>query len=1074
MSKLKIYKASAGSGKTFTLTKEVIMLLFENPFDYKNILAVTFTNKATAEMKNRILTKVYDLWKGNDNDYVNILIKKEGSAQNVSKKASLILFLLLHDFSRFSISTIDSFFQKIIRSFAQELGLQSNFKTELNNQKILQLAIDRLIMKLGQKEKKNLKEWLIQTASENMEQGLNWNLSGKLYDLGKQIFSEKFQSFHRNFSIQIQDKKILETYKENLKKIINNFETTIKKFGSIGLELLNKHQLTWDDFKGKSKTPLKYIEYMKNVKNIDKTDRIKNWINNIDEWQTNKKDNHLNDKINSIYNDGMNKLLADSISFIESESINYFTAIEITKQFNSLGIINDISLEIDEICREDMIYLLANSNKLLKNIIDNNDTPFIYEKSGNTLKHFMIDEFQDTSGLQWENFKPLIDQSLASNCFSLLVGDVKQSIYRWRNSNWELLAHKAKNDFLHQGFTELNLDTNWRSFENIITFNNSFFKTAADILQNDLNETLDETGINDNDCTTIITNAYADVKQKTSVKNIESGGEIKIEYINSENDNDYKDITIKKTIEQIEKIVNAGYKYKNICILVRKKDEAKSITNALLSGNYSSSPISVVSNESLTLSGSIAVNIIISQIKVIIAPDNNINNCYISLYNDVDTFTNKSISLDSNSLFDFESFIKNKNLKHLKGLPLLDLIENLIQLLPEMTHKNEGVFIQALIDFTSDYIQNNGADPANYIEWWDNEGKNKTIQIPEEQDAIRVMTIHKSKGLEFDIILMPFLSWELDDAKHQEIIWCEDPFNELSQIPVQYSKNLLKTYFNQHYITEHIYRYVDNLNMLYVAFTRAKKGLFGYAPYSKGGLNKVSDLLFTCITNQNFKNSLTKHELKQPDDYIFQYGELKQNEDSNKTKNNNTEIDFLSFNLPLLKTFDYSKRISIVLDSSELILSDDIKNQINKGKIMHHAFELIKTTNDIEKSVNQIFTEGLINETQVKYLKSEIAELLTDKRVNNWFKPGVKIINETSIITKKGTYIPDRVVIDNNSTIVIDYKFGEQHSQKHFQQVNNYVKLLKEMNYKNVKGYIWYVFEKQILETNSSENLTLF
>lgn len=1079
MSKLKIYKASAGSGKTFTLTKEVIWMLFENPFDYRNILAVTFTNKATAEMKSRIITKLYAIWKENDDDYTDDLINIYKDKEIVSKRAGLILFLLLNDFSRFSVSTIDSFFQKIIRSFAQELGLNSNFKTELNSQKILNLAIDRLIMKLGHKDKKELREWLIQSAKENMEQGQNWNLSAKLHSLGKQIYSEEFQSFHQTFSTQINNKKQLNDYRDHINQILKEFESTLVNYATRGLDLIQKHQLKWEHFKGKSRSPIRFIEKMQNLDKFDATDKIEVWIDDVDEWYGTKIDATIKVNIDALYFEGMNEILKESIEFINKHSILYFSAKEIIKQFNALGIINDIAQEVDEICQEEMIYLLSNSNKLLKKIIANNDAPFIYEKCGSSLKHYMIDEFQDTSELQWSNFKPLIENSLSANGLSLLVGDVKQSIYRWRNSDWKLLAKKAKNNFEHLGYEELTLETNWRSYENIIYFNNALFEKASKILQLDLNNTIANANIVsiNEEWTSIIEEAYSDIFQNTAKKNLGSGGEVNFQFLASDDETNFKDEATKICLSKIENLIEKGYKYKDICILVRKKDEAILITNALLSGHYLNNPIPVVSNESLVLSNSIAVNTIISQINSIIKSTNLVDISYIFLYQNIfdRSRSNADNIVDTSLDIDLTSLDNIKSLQELKGLPLLNLVELLIQRLPQEQQSNESVFLQTLIELTSEFIQNNGSDPISFIEWWENEGQNKTVPIPEEQDAVRVMTIHKSKGLEFNAVLMPFISWELDDVRHQEIIWCEDPFTKLDNIPVQYSKSLLKTYFSDKYITEHLHRFVDNINLLYVAFTRAKKYLFCSSPEYKKGLSKVSDLLFLSFSDQSFIEAFQTKNISSEliwNNQEFQFGKISSSKNNSKD-NSKSEVEFSSIALPQLKLYDYSKRISIVVDSDNL-MSTEIQNQINKGKIMHRAFEYIHTKDDVASSVKQLIIDGLIKqEEQIKFEK-DINQLLSNDKVEDWFKPGLKVLTESSIISKHGTYIPDRVIIDNDKIIVIDYKFGEKHSQSHFRQVNHYVNLIKKMGYLNVSGFLWYAFDNKIITTNQNDNLTLF
>ena len=1080
MSKLNIYRASAGSGKTYTLTKEFIFLLFRNPFDYKHILAVTFTNKATAEMKNRILNMLYLIWTGQNQDYFKELYKLEKSEEEIKSKAGLILHLLLHDFSRFSISTIDSFFQKILRAFIYELGLHNNFRTELNSHKFMQLAVDRLIMKLGQKNQVALKSWLIQSAKENMELGYNWNLSTALYTLGKQIYSENFQTFQLNLTEQLTDKKNLESYKGDLIKIIQSFESIVKEYGNKGLKLINDHGLEWDHFPGKSRTPLKIFQKMAQLEKYDDLKSVEPWVNNIDEWIRKDVDKNTDLKIRDLYNNGLNHLLSESIQFINDHLIQYNTTNVIYKQFNALGIVTDISMEIDELCREEMVYLLSNSGQLIHKIIDNNDSPFIYEKSGNSYYHFMIDEFQDTSVLQWENFKPLIENSLSANQHSLLVGDVKQSIYRWRNSDWELLARKAKNDLQYFGINEQSLDTNWRSRENIINFNNVLFQTAANILQQQLNDTLSEFGDENtkSEWNSIVNDAYKDVYQHTSKNKIGSGGEISIDIITQNENSEYEELVIKKAVDKIEKCLTNGVQHKDICVLVRKKEEAKLITNALLSGTYSEHPHAVVSNEALTLSGSIAVNMIINQLKYIMDPLSSLNSAYIHLYHKILDHSIIPSETDSVQLLSPDNELLD-NLIQLKGLPLINMIEKVIQYLPEECHKNEGVFIQSLIDLANNYIKQDSADLSGFLEWWDSEGYQETISIPEEQDAIRVMTIHKSKGLEFEIVIMPFLNWQLDDTGHKEIIWCEDPFNNIELVPVQYSKNLINTLFKNDYFNEHIHRYVDNINLLYVAFTRGKSTIYGIIPElnKNNKLQKVSDLLHLTFGSNDFKLNLDKNSNNSSvkfDESGLYFGT---NVDFSvlKTVSNKQiqEIEFSHEQLPNLKTWDYTTRVSIAKESDEF-LSSDVSNQINKGKVMHQLFELIKVPEDLNKGLSKLNLEGVITAEQADSLEKEIQPLFNNTKVKSWFKKDVKVLNETMILSKKGIYIPDRVIIDKDSATVIDYKFGEQKTGKHISQVKNYMNFISQMTKLKTTGFIWYVFDNEIVEVKNNGQMQLF
>jgi ATP-dependent helicase/nuclease subunit A len=1082
MSTLQIYKASAGSGKTFTITREFVQLLFKTPFDYRHLLAVTFTNKATAEMKGRIIKTLYALWKepivDNKPDYMAMLIEQEGSEKAVRDKAAFILNLLLNDFSRFTVSTIDSFFQRIIRSFFQELGLHSGFKTELDNKKILQLAIDRLIMQLGQPNRDELRRWLIKSSQENMESGQSWDVAKQLKGLGQEVLSEIYQSFQLSYLEKLNDKTLLDAYKKELSETVNAFEQQIKQFGSQGMAMIKAQNLNWEDFPSKSRTPFKIVAKMADLADgYDDFSKIAPFINNFDVWVGDKKNARLKDQMSMLYQAGLNKLLGESNDFIQQHILLYNTASLILKNINALAIINDIANEMDQLCQEESVFLLSNSNRLLYKVIGNNDAPFVYEKCGSTYKHFMIDEFQDTSSLQWNNFRPLIENSLAAGNFAMVVGDVKQSIYRWRNSDWKLLADQIENDFTVLGTKTSTLDTNWRSSENVIKFNNRIFTLAAKHLQSHFNEKLanvDEELANQ--WRSKIEHAYGDVAQNITEKNTGTGGYINLMFLEAKDDEEsYDDRAVKQTMLMIKSILDNGFAYKDICVLVRKTDEANLITNALLSGEHLGFACPVVSNEALMLSGSVAVNMLVNQLKFILNPENDIYKAYILLYSQSIITNSLPTHIDANQIaLDNTPY---KELLSFKGLPLLDLVELLVRRLPESRLKEESVFLQAFIDSTNDFVKNETADLAGFLSWWDDEGCQKSVSVPEEQDAIRVMTVHKSKGLEFEHVVMPFLDWDLNSSRHSSFIWCRDPFGKLDFVPIRYDSKMLDSRFAAEYFNELLHQYVDNLNILYVAFTRAKQSLQGIVPVATGGksstekMSNVSHLLLSLLSSQTQQFG----DGAQLSDDGFTLGALSKKKDTGKTTNDTAlkTGEFATMDLPRMKSWDYADRVRIFMESENF--TDGITpNQVSQGKIMHRLFEMIRNVNDVDDAVARLVLDGLLDRERLADTVLHINGLLSQQPMADWFSPSTKTFNETSILFQKQVLRPDRVVVQDNKATVIDYKFGETHTSAHLQQVRNYMQLIKKMGYQTVDGYVWYVTENKVVNVPFNGQLDLF
>ncbi len=1084
MSQLKIYRASAGSGKTFTLTKEFLFLLFKNPTNYTKTLAVTFTNKATGEMKSRILEKLYQISTNKTNDYVDDLINEfKISEKQVRQRAHVLLSYLLHDFSNFSVSTIDSFFQKIIRSFAREAGLESGFKIELNGPKILQKAIDHLLLKIDLPEYNHLKNWLVQFAEQKLNQGKNWNLTNDLNKLGSEIFNELFQLESRDILIALSNKDWMQTYLNHIIAIKNNFEKKIKAIGDEASDAIQKSGLKYEDFTGKSRTPVKYFEKLKALDKLEAGPTVLKLIDEPEKWG--RKDNTpaVQDEISGIY-PLLNMLLKKALDIIDKEYETYNTANVISQNIYALGIIADIAKEVQNICRDENIFLIADSSHFLNRIIDQNDTPFIYEKIGSKYQNFMIDEFQDTSKLQWLNFKPLIDNSLSNDETSLIVGDVKQSIYRWRNSDWNLLEHQITKDFRQHGNQEKTLDCNWRSFSNIIQFNNTIFTQASSLIQNDFNNSLTE-HIKDTEVQDIFKNkisrAYADVFQQTPVNKEDNKGYVQSRFFEIDKSTDYNELMLQETVEQIESLISNGYAYSDICILVRKKGEGETIANALLSGNYSKDGaiIPVVSNESLFLSGSAAINFIMAQVKYLQNPNNLILKADMVLNKRLLEEEIDGTLIEIGNYFEFnesESF-NNTNYPWIDILlskrqkPLLELIEYLAHQLPEKIKKEQGIFIQSFINSTNQFIKDHFPDLSTFIEWWNDKGQTEAISVPDDQDAIKIMTVHKSKGLEFKAVLIPYCNWKLDSEISSNIIWCkptQEPFNAIKLLPVTYTSKLKDTIFKEEYFEEQLYQYVDSINLLYVAFTRSCEVLITFGPMpsksNKGGLKTVSDLLYHTFNNSALNEvkegfiDITKGWNEEQN--LFCYGEIPNKQFQNAEKSGIESEVLKAFSNNILN----NDNIAIKTNSVDYFSKDIKQSRLNYGNVMHEAFEYIHSENDIDGALNKLMFEGKISENEKSHLTSEIKSLISQDNTKQWYDSSNVIKTENTIISSQGTYRPDRVVFINESIHVIDYKFGEKEDKKYEKQMMFYIRQIKQMHKKPVLGFIWYVTLGKIVE----------
>ncbi|WP_430811793.1 MULTISPECIES: UvrD-helicase domain-containing protein [unclassified Carboxylicivirga] len=1074
MSELKIYRASAGSGKTYTLSGEFIKLLFSDPLSYRSILAVTFTNKATGEMKNRILENLYALATAPKPDYLEDLMKLHQKPEAyIRKVAKSLLINILNDFSKFSINTIDSFFQKVIRSFAYEANLPANFKVELDADRILAQAVDNLLRELEMKGNEELKEWLIKHTLSKIEEGKDWNIAQELNTLGREVFKEEFQSLSPEALQKLRDKKLLNSYRQTLRAISNAFEESVEKAAQKGIDALKSHAISWDILQGKSRSPLKKFEKLVNATKaadyleIAKLAPLANHPEDCFHKKNTESDNSL---IIDCFNNGLNEALLELKRLFTHEKTNYFSAKAILSNLNALGIITDIALKVNELARNENLFLLADANRLLHQIIDENDTPFIYEKTGTRYQHYMIDEFQDTSRLQWNNFKPLLQNSVSNGNMAMLVGDVKQSIYRWRNSDWKLLSDQVNKDFIHHGIEAKTLDTNWRSSENVITFNNIVFSGAARMLQhefiNSSKEAVDEQDL-PAELLTKISTAYDDTIQQVSAKALGSGGFIHVDFVEGKN-TEFRTNATKAAVIQVERLLDEGYNYEDICILVRRKTEGQEITEALLSGLHSPTGRKhpVISNETLLLSSSPAVNLVMQQLKYIQAPDNEVFEAFIKLYSnfyqrdsfDSATYCDTAILHEA----DDTAFTQlSEQLLALKGQPLFEMTETLIRRLPNDLYQHQFVFLQGLLDSVRDYITKVSVNAHDFIEWWDEKGSGTAISVPEGQNAINVMTIHKSKGLEFKAVVIPYCNWNIDDKGRGSLIWSQaqqPPFDALELSPINYSDNLLHSIFIDDYLNERLHQFVDNLNLLYVALTRAEESLVIMAeqPAKTGGLKNVSHLLFRIINQFNMLSGLDEDLIKNlveawdMEKQCFEYGNIP------------PQPSKINEDIPLresFKTSPYGSRIKIHPESAAMTSPDSLKH-ITHGKVMHRLFELIVTIDDVDTAITKLVLNGQLKTTEREALKDFVMTKIDQDRVREWFSKDVTVINEGTIMVASGTYRPDRVIINGDKVTVVDYKFGEHKQEKYALQVRRYMDLLKKMGYTDISGYLWYLREE--------------
>ncbi len=1055
------------------------------------ILAVTFTNKAAEEMKQRILEALNEIITNTDKAafYKVFELQYSGKSQyEILKIVKNIRDSILHNYSYFSLSTIDSFVQRVIKAFTYEIGVENGYRIELDTDKVIFDITDMLYKQID--VDKELKNWLVNFADYKMDEGKSWDFRTEIYKLAIELFKEKFETSDNERTIEEEYKEINRKFKL-LHKSKLSFEKQMTEISVKATQLFDNKEFTNVNL-GRNIGYLhtyftKKIAEKSKVEDFVPNATIMKMADNLDAWTAKSAKANIKSIAETLYYQ-LNPLLNDALLLLQNEFKFYLAAVNVLSIFHAYGILRKLSSLLPEYRNINNLLMISDTTKLLKEIVAGNDAPFIYEKIGNKYKHILIDEFQDTSGFQWLNFKPLIKNNLSEHNSNLIVGDIKQSIYRWRGGDWNLLLSEVDKDIGDFYIEHKTLDTNWRSKQNIIDFNNSFFKIAAELLQNLFDNELqtgDATLIDDDfksKYDKIIKKAYSDVFQNLPDKGDKSGGRVKIQfYEKGKSNSEWKATVLNQLPNVVEELLTVQkYKPSDLAILVRKNSEGQDVANCLLSHqNTEANAVKypIISSESLMLMNSDAIRILINAMFYIFNTDDKIRlYALVTVYNQTfypdlkieHTFYSDYKFIQENNLLPLEFIDKTDELRK---LDIFELAETLISIFN--LHKLSGqlIYLQSFQDLLLEYLNNNNSDIASFVRWWEDKGKKSSIQLSDEQDALKIMSIHKSKGLAFKIVIVPFCDWALRPSANKDlIIWTKSEhkvFKELGKFPIVFRKYLANSILYKEYYEELLYSFIDAINMLYVVFTRAKDELLIMSPYSdskSASVNSVANLLYAAVkTPFKYDNLLNLNDFYNSNNKNF---ELKKLYNENLITNFVAVTDELSsYKMDNYVLGDWKSKIKIQQHADEFFTKsiEYIRDKIDYGIFMHKIMSKIKTRDDIPNVINELYYKGQINTDEKENLRTKIIEITNRDTVIDWFSDKYTVITENAILDNSGNIkIPDRVLIGKNETIVIDYKFGKQYD-KSITQVREYMNLLENMNYPNVKGYIYYV-EKNIVE----------
>ena len=1052
---LNVYKSSAGSGKTFTIVKEYLKIILKNPNDFRHILAITFTNKAAREMKERILQNLIQIAESDTESAAwKFLLPEIEKETNINrniliKRSEESITLLLHNYSEFAISTIDSFMHRLIRQFAFDLNLSANFNVMIDTDDFLMKTVHLLLSKAG--SNKILTDFLVDYIDTRTDEDKDWHIENEIFSVSKELLKERtyqIVELLENISLEDFNKTKAESY-----KFIYFVEKQITEEAQKAIELIKSQGLSEGDFLQTSKSIHKYFSKIESgnieMRSLQGNSYVLGAIND-DKWYGAKCNNqvgidNIKGKLVTYYN---------NINILQKKySEEYFECAFFCKNFHAIALLNEMKKLIKELNKEDEFLMISEFNSRIASIVLNESVPYIYERLGEKYNNLFIDEFQDTSTLQWHNFLPLIDESLAKGNNNILVGDVKQSIYRFRNSNVEqfallpeiqdkdlnLYAHEREVALKHH-FQQTHLNTNYRSLKEIVNFNNDFFKVISEYDQ-------------------YLNTYYKDCFQHSSNKDNE--GHISMEFLPKEDE----DVFCIRTLQIIEESIELGYNYNDIAILCFRNSEASEIATFLVENG-----IDVISEESLLLKNSDLVCFLVDNLRFL-----SNNDSELAIASILNFITSKKIlgelnfaqSLQrvfynyksENSLpprILFLNLLKEYNIQYSKqellSLPLYDAVEFLIRLfkLEDSVNNHVLFFLNAIHSFG--IKENNNI--SRFIDWWEENNKKLSVKIPDGKNAVRIHTIHKAKGLEFPIVIIPFAKKKINIKSSSE--WVKT--NNIKNPPYLFlsiNKELQNTQYSEVYDIEYRKSILDLINMLYVGFTRAEQMLFILSEIDSNGLkikgNKDGNPYNTISNVQNLLiNYLQQKELINDTKLTYTFGKklfYKNRKPDDKTN----MIKFDSF-----VSTDWRKQLHLKLKHNIILF--DI-HSTEWGKRVHEILSRWEDFKNTEEIISYIENTLKCSEDEVLKLKQYISDITSHNLLKTYFAKGIKVLCEREIITPEGkVYRPDRIVFEEKQTTIIDFKTGKA-NPKDLEQLKDYALLLKNMRYSNIKAFILYLHD---------------
>ena len=1033
-----IYDASAGSGKTYALVKEYLKIILIAPKNdaYRNILAITFTNKAVHEMKNRIVGSLSEFSKDEPSAKAKDLmqhlsIETKLSIIQIKTKSQQIIKHIIHNYAAFDISTIDKFTHKVIRAFAHDLGLSTTFEVTLDTENLLIEAVDAIIAQAGEDE--TLTKLLIDFTMEKTDDDKSWDISHEILETGRLVLNEN----NRNEITHFQDKSITEfvEIKNKLAEACKLLEKENVAFAESTLMLIEKNGIDTKSFSGSY--------FPKHLQSIQEG-----------KFNPKNKTYHEPDdiKINKTAKDGVliENIIPESLMIVafiykNFEKRDFYKAF--LKNITPLSLLNTVSNELTKIQNEQNVLSISEFNAIIHREIQNQPAPFIYERLGERYRHFFIDEFQDTSEMQWQNLIPLIDNATSSEFDGekgtlMIVGDPKQSIYRWRGGKAEQFIKLSKdhNPFNNPDKVLEHLDKNYRSYSQIIEFNNEFFKLLSNEFEHE---------------------DYKDLYENHShqISNEKIGGYVNISFIpkaeNSEDDEDALDKTdlyVLATLNTIQKVVKQGFEFKDVVILTRKRKQGIAIANYLTEQG-----IPILSSETLMIKNATEVRFIIHLLKYlknISDKESKANFLHYLAQNSQDKlpvhdFIAHGMGCANETDFEnwLESFDVSLSFQNIRKKSLYEAVEIIISKFLNPTKSN--AYVQYFMDIVLERDIRNQAGISDFLNFWDKNSEKFSIPSPEGNNAVRIMTIHTSKGLEFPVVIMPFADEDYSRSPKSKL-WIDTETENFGLPKVLVDNSKAVEGFGESaksvYVQKSQEELLDNINILYVALTRAEEQLYVISSMNldtKGVAKKNNMSTF-------FVNYLVSKGKFEEDKFEYEFG------NPTKLSIEKKHVDTLK-TIPLISDVLDPKNIKIA-QREALMWGTHQQEAIEYGNVIHEILSFVKTKSDVDLAITKAIETGLITVNQKGVVYKTIQEIVNHSELSNYFSEGNEVLNEQTIIQKtEKTIKPDRMVFTKNKEVfLLDYKTGA-HNGKYQLQLETYQNAIKLMGFKVMKKSLVYV-----------------